>query len=200
MGLYLGVAYGHIGKSTWQTGMYFRNDTLAFPFVLNAWSAACTELFDRDQFGGRTFLSLMSTSDGVDNLWIYEIDETTDRKVAIMRTEQGFGAGIDASAPLPSHDAVMVLWYPQIRTRSIARMYLPRVVASETTNGFLSPGAAAATNGWSDNFISSLVGDLCFPVVRNRREHTDEQVVTHHTAKALAVIPSRADTVFPAYV
>ena len=200
MTLYYGVQQLDLNGVTAQWGMYFRNTNLAFQFVHNAWSSALTSLLEVPNALGKKYIDYMSAADTITFRWVYKIDPFTDLKIDGTSPTRDGAVGTSPGFQLPRSTSVLVLWRPAVVQQNISRWYLPRVTTVELQGGDLHPTTATGVHQLLTQFYTDLTGNLCTPVVRNRKKHTDVPVSTFVVSPRFANVRSRTDTKKPVYL
>ena len=201
MPLFLGVAGGVQEGASWQFGIYWRRTVDTDPTgALNIWSAAMGALFGQVPPGTPLYLSMMSTRDNNNNLWVYRIDESTDRKVAKYEAFSGWGSGQSAAGQPPIETTVLVLLRAGSRFVGTGRVNLPRITTAFTGSGFVNSGPQQNIHDWFQAARDFLASNQSQMVVRNRRDHTDSPVLSHAVSNHLGHLKSRTGTGVPRYI
>jgi len=201
MPLFLGVAAGTLEGAPWQIDMYWRRSVDTDPTgALNIWSATMGSLFGQVPPGTPLYLNVMSSRDRQSGLWVYRIDESTDKKVAKYEASAGFGAGQDNGGAHIIAACVLVLLRSNMANTGTGKLYLPRPTVTSTFSGFLNSGVQANVKSWVGSAFAFLAANQSTPVIRNRQTHTDQAVTQWVVSNHLAVQRGRAKTGSQTYV
>jgi hypothetical protein len=197
--LYKGVCSLNLNGDHAEFSQYFRNTTLLRPFELNTWSGAINTLFGFVAAAGTSYFAMMSHLDSIDDLWVYTVDESSDRYTAVDRAYGPVGSGTNVNPPMTPESSVMALIYPAVRSRLIGRMYLPRICTDNAPDGALSPIAAFHVREMVDAYTTYLTTNLCTPVIRSRTRHLDQPAASHKVSTRFATTRTRRKSGTPTY-
>jgi hypothetical protein len=180
--------------------MFFRSSTLDIEGARNVFSATMLTLFTVPAPASSAYVNLMDSGDSIDNNWVYQVDEATDRKVGKSIVSIGTQPGTAARTVPPRRDSPMLLFYPATRTRATGRMYLPRVGTSFLQGGDLHPSFAPIIKTVVQQALTYLASNHGTLVVRSRRKHSDQPVASFVLSTRLAGTSTRTATAHPTYL
>lgn len=198
--LYQGVQTGHMAGEYWQTGFYFRSVSLSLEGARNVFSATMQQLFTTPKPSGSAYINFMDLGDSIDDSWVYQVDESTDRRVSRSITSTGTVTGTSALNVPPRREGPLVLFYPSPRTGSVGRMYLPRISVSFMQGGDLHPSFAPTVKYVVDQALAYLASQSATLVIRSRRLHTDQPAATHLLSLRLGLRNTRTADAPPSYL